>query len=617
MISTAQVNKSIREMLVELASVKQSAQYLINKLSNEEPQDFMNAGTGDLSNEDKSGLGGEEMLGSEDTAKLPMDEKEEKDKEKIPEIKTPEEAKKTVNEAINDLKGVVEGIDAITGQGEDMAEKTSSKTFRLSSRVQTEIGLLTQQAIAAIDDAKGAIRHWSFLLKRKASSALPKKSPLREVVENVKEAKQAWHELGTVFATAVPPTGAEFSGDKGINGDINYSAKKEIKHYQAGNEEFHKDKAKEDALPNAAAEPRLVDEGNPHELGAYVNAKVVNKNNVFSSALVVRALNPEKKGKYAVVTWDKLSPAVGEKTAENYAIFTSPAFAKNVEYHVRKNGLENVAAYLNAEVDTIGLATTSEREPKVKDKAKLRAYYKDAFGDAEFAKELTSSRKSATNLGAGINESAANAGTKSGDDMNVNYTPEMESANDTEGGLNGGNDSDSVGSGKPKTEASIEVRRAKARAAVDFSRLAASRGVVPFTKTAVAEYARKVVEYDDVKFAAQKELLMSMPIVNEAALKEARIPDDQETESGILANTHEAVSKPMNKNVSTEGVDSEVKANGKISQASFVPQMQVTSALNKTSFINALDTYANRLRKQGLDPESESYRKVRPHYRKK
>jgi len=617
MITTAQVNQSLREMLTELASVKKSAQYLMNKLSNDMPESFTGAGAGDMSSEDNANLGGGDLAGG-DLGGAPA-EGAEMGKEKAPEIKTPEEAKKTVNEAITDLKAVVDGIDNITDQGTEMEEKTSSRTFRLSAKAQNEIGLLTQQAISAVEDGKGAIRHWAFLLKRKASSNVSKNSPLHEVVQNVKEAKQAWQELGQVFATAVPPTGAEFSGDKGINGDINYSAKKEIKQYQAGNEEFHKNKAKEDAIPNAASEPRLTDDGNPHELGAYVNAKVVNKNNVFGSALVVRALNKDKNGKFAVVTWDKLSKAVGDKTAENYAIFTSPAFSQNVENHVRKNGIDAVAAYLNAEVDTIGLAATAEREPKVKDKAKLRAYYKDAFGDAEFARELTSAQKTGTELGLGINSDKAGAVSAGGDDMNTAYKPEDESADATKGGLEGGNSANSVGTGKAKTEASIEVRKAKARIAVDFSRLAASRGIVQFTKTAIADYARKVVEYNEAKFAAQKELLESMAIVNESALKEARIPENEEVESGILANKREGVRKPENKDVSTEGVAADVKADGKLSQSAsaVVPQMQTVSSLQKESFANNLDTYANRLRKQGIDPVAESFRKVRPHYRKK
>jgi len=621
MLTTAQVNKNIREMLSELSSVKKSAQYLLNKISNDMPESFMGAGTGDMPKEDSVNLGGAEDMGGDlGGGGFPegegSPEGSELGKAKVPEIKTPEEAKKTVNEAITDLKAVVDGIDNITDQGSDVEEKTKSATFRLSSKVQNEIGLLTQQAVSALEDGRGAIKHWSFLLKKKPSTTYTG-SPLAQVIKNVKEAKDTWRELGQVFSTAVPPTGAEFSGDKGVNGDNNYSAKKEIKHYQAGNEKFHANKAKEDALPNAAVEPRLTDAGNPHELGAYVNAKIVNNKSVFGTALVVRSLNKEKKGKYAVVTWDKLSPQVGDKTAENYAIFTSPIYTQNIESNVKKSGIDAVAAYLNADVDTIGLAVTSEREPKVKDKAKLRAYYADAFGDAEFARGLTSNKKSGTDLGAGINDAAANKGTKSGDDMNINYTPEEESANDVEGGLTGGNDAGSVGSGKPKTEASVEVRMAKARAAVDFSRLAASRGIVQFTKTAIADYARKVVAYDETKFSAQKELIESMPITNESALKEARIPDNEEVERGILANTAEAVRKPANKNVSTEGVDASVKSDGKISQAAIVPQMQTTSSLQKESFAHNLNTYANRLRKQGLDPDSESFRKVRPHYKQK
>jgi len=608
MITTSKVNQSLKEMLNELASVRNNATYLLNKLSTAEPETFVGAGRGELPEDAKN-------LDMTDSV-TEMDEKPGEMKgEETQEIKTPEEAKKTLNEAITDLKSVVEGIDNITEQGKEMEEKTSSKTFRLSSKVQDEIGILTRQAIAAIDDANNAIRHWSFLL-RKSSSSSTKKSPLQEVVNSVKEAKTVWQELGKVFSTAVPPTGAQFTGDKGIDGDVYYSAKKELKHFQSGYEEYKKDKEKEDKLPNAASEPRLVDEGNPHELSAYVNAKAVKKNNVFSSAIVVRALNKDRKGKYAVVTWDKLSPVVGEKTAENYEIFLSPLFAKNVEYQVRRNGIDAVAAYLNADVDVIGLSATSEREPRVKDKEKLRQYYKDAFGDAEFARELTSNKKK-SDLGAGINEDYAEMGVKSGDEMNVNYEPELE-ADDVEGGLEGGNDENSVGSGSPDTTASLEVRKAKARMAVDFSRLAASRGLIPFTKSAIASYAQKVVSYDDAKFQAQKELIESMPLVNEAALKEARIPENEETESGIIANTHEAVRNPQNQNVSTEGVSQEVRDDAKIARtAAIVPQLHVNSSLQKESFINYLDTYTNRLRKMGLDPESESFRKVRPHYRKR
>lgn len=611
MLSTAQVNKNLKDMLAELRSTRKSASYLLKKIADGMPEQFMGAGEGDMSTEDETNLGGAEMTAPPEDGQVPEGFGGEKKEE---EIKTPEEAKKVVNEAITDLKAVVDGIDAITGQGEEMEEKTESKTARFSSKSQQEFGLLTRQASSAIDDAKGAIRHWAYLLRRKNSTFASSTS--HDIVKNVQEGVRVWRELGSVLATAVPPTGAEFSGDKGINGDNNYSARKEIKHFQAGNEEFHTNKAKEDRMPNPTSEPRLTDEGNPHEFGAYVNAKIVQKNDKFSSAIVLRSLNKTGAGRYAVATWDGLSTAVGPKTAANYAIFTSPAFAKNVEDHIRKNGIEAVAAYLNAEVDTLGLQTTA-REPKVKDKAKLRAYYADAYGDKEFAREMTSNQKQATELGLGINQDKSGAVTKGGEDMNVAYTPEAPSANAEEGGLEGGNKGDSVGSGKVDTKASLDVRQARARAAVDFARLAASRNIIPFTKVAIAAKAREVVEFSDAKFSAQKELLESMPELKSAALKEARIPENEEVESGVLANTREAVRDPKNTSVTTEGVKSEVKSEGKIATSAVVPQMQATSALTATSFVSKMNTISNRLRGQGLDPEKEAFRRVRPHYRPK
>lgn len=612
MLSTAQVNSNIKAMLTELRATRKNAGYLLKKIADEMPEEFMGAGDGDMAPEDEMGIGGAEMTapgdgGAPDMGMPPGEKKEE-------EIKTPEEAKKVVNEAITDLKAVVDGIDAITGQGEEMEEKTASQTARFSSKMQNEFGLLTKQAASAIDDAKDSIRHWAFLLRRKHGQS--NKSSAHAIVQNVREGIQVWRDLQQVLATAVPPTGAEFSGDKGINGDNNYSARKEIKHYEAGNEEFKRNKTKEDRMPNPTGEPRLIDEGNPHEFGAFVNAKVVQKNPVFGSAIVMRSLDKEGRGKYAVATWEKLSPAIGPKTAANYEVFTSKDFAKNVEDHIRKNGIETVAAFMNAELDSLGLQATA-REPKVKDKSKLRAYYADAFGDSEFARELTSAQKTGTELGMGINQDKAGAVTKSGEEMNIAYKPEVESADGTKGGLEGGNTGDSVGTGAVKTEASLAVREARARKAVDFARIAASRGLIPFTKTAVATKAREVVGYSNEKFDAQLELLNGLPIVREAAIKEARIPENEEVETGILANTHEAVRDPKNSSVGTEGLKSEVKSEGRISTAAVVPQMHTTSSLAPASFVNKLNTIANRMRQKGLDPTTDVTRRVKATYRQR
>ena len=633
MLTNAQLTQNLKDMQSDLKVVKSAAQYFLNKITHYSTDDVMNSGGGSMSPEDSSAMSpamtgddsGASPSGGNDMGAPTGDNMGEG--QKPPKIETPEEAKTTLHDAINDLKGVVKGIDNITDQAGDVAEKTSSKTFRLSSNIKEEITQLTKQAIAAIEDGKSAIKHWAFLLKvsPNGKSALSDKGiTLRQAAQVVKEAKEVVGEMHQTFGTAVAPTGAEFSGDKTLS---KRPEAVENNTWHKGFDEFESNKAKEDKIPNAASEPRLTDEGNPHEFGAYVNAKSVAKNDKFSSALVIRTLDQTgKNGKYAVVTWDKLNNNVGPKNSENYTKFVSPAFAKAVEDHVKKSGLESVASYLNADVDGIGIAKVA-REPKVEDKAKLRAYYADAFGDAEFAKELTSNQKTAVDLAMGINQDKASNVTKGGDDMNIGYKPDKDSANDEPGGLDGGDKSNSLGTGKGEAKASLSVeeRQAKARVAVDFARLAASRNVIPFTKTAIKTKALEVVAYSEEKFNAQKELLESMPLSNEAALKEARIPEDGEVEKGIVANKTEAVRSPENK-MPAEGLNSDVKSDAAIKKASqmtaaIVPQLQKESALTKESFVNKLDTFQNRMARRGINPEELTTDKgtplkVKAHYRK-
>ena len=259
------------------------------------------------------------------------------------------------------------------------------------------------------------------------------------------------------------------------------------------------------------------------------------------------------------------------------------------------------------------------REPKVEDKAKIRAYFADAYGDPNYAKELTSAQKSGSELGMGINSDKAENNKKGGDDMNIAYKPEEESANDAKGGLDGGNKADSLGTGKGTTSAlSAEERTARARVAVDMARLAASRNVIPFAKTAIKTKALEIVSFSEDKFNAYKELLDGMPLVNEAAIKEARIPEDNEVEKGVVANKFEAVTKPEN-SMPAEGLNSDVKSDAKIKQASkavaAVPQLQTNSSLNQPDFRTSLNTLQNRLIRKNINPDVLTARRVKAHYK--
>ena len=124
MLSTAAVNQNLKDMLLELRATKKFASYLLTKISGGMPEQFMGAGEGDMSTEDESGIGGPEISapdkggppaggppeeGQPEGNEFGGNDEEKKEKE----IKTPDEAKKVVNEAITDLKAVVDGIDAI------------------------------------------------------------------------------------------------------------------------------------------------------------------------------------------------------------------------------------------------------------------------------------------------------------------------------------------------------------------------------------------------------------------------------------------------------------------------------------------------------------------------
>ena len=109
-----------------------------------------------------------------------------------------------------------------------------------------------------------------------------------------------------------------------------------------------------------------------------------------------------------------------------------------------------------------------------------------------------------------------------------------------------------------------------------------------------------------------------MPLVNEAAIKEARIPEDNEVEKGVVANKFEAVTKPEN-SMPAEGLNSDVKSDAKIKQASkavaAVPQLQTNSSLNQPDFRTSLNTLQNRLIRKNINPDVLTARRVKAHYK--
>ena len=120
-ISINRLTNDLKDMKSDLLLVKNAAQHILNKVSDFKPDDVMDAGQGDMSQEDKSAISpamdaGDNTGGSapDEQGGMPGDEKG-GDMNKAPNITTPEEAKTTLHDAIKDLKGVVvqaTGLDA-------------------------------------------------------------------------------------------------------------------------------------------------------------------------------------------------------------------------------------------------------------------------------------------------------------------------------------------------------------------------------------------------------------------------------------------------------------------------------------------------------------------------
>jgi hypothetical protein len=107
------------------------------------------------------------------------------------------------------------------------------------------------------------------------------------------------------------------------------------------------------------------------------------------------------------------------------------------------------------------------------------------------------------------------------------------------------------------------------------------------------------MQLDDATFGIKEATIDELPIVSEAALKEAHIPD---AETGIVGNLFEGVRDPKAQ-VKAEDVDSTVKSDAKISkQANIVPQIQSQVPIGKLSVADSFHTIENRLKQKGLDP---------------
>jgi len=134
--------------------------------------------------------------------------------------------------------------------------------------------------------------------------------------------------------------------------------------------------------------------------------------------------------------------------------------------------------------------------------------------------------------------------------------------------------------------------------AVELARKYASVGAIPFTKEAIYQKAASFMHLTDDEFCIKESTISEMPIVNEAALKQAHIPD---TETGIVGNSKEGVRDPK-ASVKTEDINPNVRSDAKISkQSSIVPQLQVNPEGGNLDLSSMFTTTLNKLARKGVD----------------
>ena len=663
-LTSQEVTSALKSMVAELNSVKKEAAEYAGEVSEMKPEELVGGGgPPDFGGEGPSQFdeqGGENEEGGKGGEF--GEEKGEKGEEKATKIDTPEAAKKVLDKAIKDLQDVVDNLDGICGAAE--SEIKEAKLERFNDKYASKLSKLTETADKGIADAKDALKHWAFLRQAHQPSKSLKDSNLKSALKTIEEvgifqkAVQKIFGKKEVTATAVPPTGAEFSGDKfpSKTGDPKMV---EERAWKGSAEKFNRDRKWEDARVNPAVDNRLTSVDYNRDDKPHVNASFVfNADSPYESYWDI---TDTKVGKRIVSNFLNTPDELGDKDDAAFKFFASQEYGKRIVENVMTKEQEKEAKLASktsgSAIDGIDFVkntlngkyaklTTDARAPKIKDKAAVRKYYADMYGDSEFARELTSTKKK-----------AAEGESK---DMDVEYTPEkehpaeanpgeqFEKAKDGPGALSSLRsrswvkgkkcphcgkviDSETVASiekatwkkkvcphcGKSvegETESSLqnspELIKARARRSVDVARYYAAIGAIPFEQKAIYAKAQELMGLEDSVFNTKEATLKELPIVNEAALKEAHIP---ESEYGIVGNTNTGVSEPKS-TVATEDMNATVNSDAKFSSkktASIVPQL--TSDVGGLKLSSAFTTLESKLAKVGVSLENARIR--RPIYK--
>ena len=563
-LSVAEYKQAFSEMQKELKEVKLAAEEFEEELKDTKPEDVS------LDNEYEG----------EDLGKEPEEGKEDHPVE----IKTPEDAKKVLDEAKEDIQQVVDNLEGVIGEGEEGEDKVDVK--RINEATLKSYDKLQMTASKAIDDANDALNHWAFLknrIKEKKASKIdlsditdPNLRQVASTVHQVGLLEKALNKIGFIRkdATAVPPTGAKFTGDEWPNGKN--PAEVELRHWEAGASEFKKDKKKDDSLVNPAMEDRLIDAGNPHDDKPFVNASLNLVNDpILGKGASYWEVYDGKTGKAFKVAFADVPPRVGPKDERGFGKFSSMNYGKTIMQEVKGTGIEQVKTYLNGTYINSKTASLNAeaKDPNVKDKKSLRSYYSEAFGDPAYARELTSGKEN--------------------DKMDIGYKPKDDKVKESDTKVKDG-------PGKMSSKEDPKVLEAKAKRVTEIAMKAAAAGNIEFNKTSIKEYASKLLKKSSLEVQAIEETLDDANVYNQEAYaaltnKTAHIPD---TENGIVGNTSTGVSEPKSE-VKTEDMNKDIEGDAKI--ASIVPQMSKSASNTGFDISNSFTTVVGKLQEKGVN----------------
>lgn len=577
-VTAAQIGTALHALGGELTAIKTTAEELKGKVDQTSPEDV----------NPFFGKEGDDNEGAEVGIPTAGDEESKEGPKKGKDVSTPEKAKKVLDEAKNDLQAVIDGLDGLVG--ETAQEEKRASVVRINPSYQKTMESLANRAEEAIIDAQSAVQHWGSILpkqlrsKNTSSASSQTQSSSHDVIATTEQTLNGIQRIlksaKELFGTGVPPTGAEFSGDKNLSKDV---VKVEQSAWNAGAAKMHSDVKKENTMPNAATEPRLDNQGYNRNDKPHVAAILKNvKNNKYASFWDIY---DSKTGKRVIASFSNVPDEIGARNEEGYKRFASKAYGETICSHVISRGIENVRANLNgqyllktASLDVIAAA------PDIENVGKVRKYYAEAYGDAQYAREMTSSQ-----------QNQRTAGEK---DMNVKYVPKDKVFRKTDGPTKDG-------PGKLSSQEEKAVITARAERAVVVARKAAALGVIPFVKTAVMGKCRELMTLaasNDKAFlaveASYDEMLKAGLAVDASILTQAHIPD---TEQGVVGNNADGVSNPKSQ-VASEDINNNVKSDAKIAKkASIVPQMQTESGSQITDFSHMFTTTASKLQNKGVD----------------